>query len=502
LTFRNYEFLVGGGLGSCDYGTEADRRYIYNTYMAANTEYLRSSRQVNILHHFCGLGYSRPNPTMPWKSGETSDSFLEPASEQKFDPYFESYMKNAFAPIGVCIERYDATYSAGSTQAIPVAIYNDTATPWEGEVRLRVVAGGPSITKKDARIIVPDTTAQFTVPPFTKIVQKLQIQVPQVTGDYTLVAEYGAPADRVQSIRDFVVGKKPRWIRDLGPNLALGAPIKVSTQSDNAANDAFKAIDGDWKTNWNLPGETSWIQVDLGAVIPVGSLRLFWAHPEARSVHHHARAYKIAVSADERTWKEVVSITDGDGYHSYHDLGGIPCRFVRLESLKAALPKEGIKLHEFEIYAPEKLKDLFMGINVPGSEVYNWRKARAGLAVGKPAKASSSHPANGSPQAAFDGDDNTRWSSEFSDPQWIAIDLGKEEPVSRVVIKWEAAYAKSYSLETSIDGQQWTQVFKTDVGKGGDEEIKLPTTNARYVRMTGTQRATKYGYSIYEFKIL
>jgi hypothetical protein len=132
------------------------------------------------------------------------------------------------------------------------------------------------------------------------------------------------------------------------------------------------------------------------------------------------------------------------------------------------------------------------------------RQARYGIAAGKPAKASSSLNRDGAttPAAAADGNPGTRWSSEFSDPQWIAIDLGKPEKIARVVLDWEAAFAKAYAIEVSADGEAWKEVYRTDKGRGGSEEIRLAApVEARWVRMHGTQRATQFGYSLFEFRV-
>ena len=131
------------------------------------------------------------------------------------------------------------------------------------------------------------------------------------------------------------------------------------------------------------------------------------------------------------------------------------------------------------------------------------RQARLGLAVGKSVTASSSIARDGAtlPAAAVDGRSDTRWSSEFSDPQWIAVDLGRIERISRVVLDWEAAYAKAYSVEVSPDGKTWKEVTRTEDGKGGSEVLRFAPTEARWVRMTGTRRATKFGYSLWELRV-
>ena len=101
-----------------------------------------------------------------------------------------------------------------------------------------------------------------------------------------------------------------------------------------------------------------------------------------------------------------------------------------------------------------------------------------------------------------DGKLDTRWASDWSDPQWLKVDLGNEQAIRRVVLRWEAAYGKSYRVEVSRDGTSWQQVYATTVGNGGEDVIRFPAVQARFVRVTGTQRATSYGYSLYEVEVL
>ncbi|WP_103512383.1 discoidin domain-containing protein [Streptomyces sp. SM13] len=101
---------------------------------------------------------------------------------------------------------------------------------------------------------------------------------------------------------------------------------------------------------------------------------------------------------------------------------------------------------------------------------------------------------------AVDGDGGTRWSSAFADPQWIRIDLGSPAALSRVELSWEAAHAKSYRIEISADGSNWTTAYSTTTSAGGNETLNV-SGDARHVRLTGTERATGYGYSLWEFKV-
>ncbi len=122
------------------------------------------------------------------------------------------------------------------------------------------------------------------------------------------------------------------------------------------------------------------------------------------------------------------------------------------------------------------------------------------LSQGRPASASSSQAADTNPERAVDGDPGTRWSSAWSDPQWLRVDLGTTAAVSRVVLRWEAAYASAYRIETSADGTAWTPIHTTTTGRGGTETLDV-TGTGRYVRLLGTARATGYGYSLFEFEV-
>lgn len=127
------------------------------------------------------------------------------------------------------------------------------------------------------------------------------------------------------------------------------------------------------------------------------------------------------------------------------------------------------------------------------------------VAQGKPATASTAQtdPTGGCPCPAgnaVDGKFDTRWASDWSDPQWVQVDLGSSTTFKHIQLAWESAYAKAYRIETSQDGQNWTTVKSVDNGDGNIDDFDVSGTG-RYVRLTGTQRGTGYGYSLYEFGV-
>ncbi|MEY9863881.1 hypothetical protein ABH935_009534, partial [Catenulispora sp. GAS73] len=122
------------------------------------------------------------------------------------------------------------------------------------------------------------------------------------------------------------------------------------------------------------------------------------------------------------------------------------------------------------------------------------------LSQGRPATASSLENSTFPASNAVDGNTATRWSSAFSDPQWLQVDLGATATIDKVVLNWEAAYATGYQIQTSNDAVNWTSIYSTTTGTGGVQTLTVAGTG-RYVRMYGTARATAYGYSLWEFQV-
>ena len=105
------------------------------------------------------------------------------------------------------------------------------------------------------------------------------------------------------------------------------------------------------------------------------------------------------------------------------------------------------------------------------------------------------------PRYAIDGDLTTRWSSCYDDNAWLQVQLHTTATVGKVVLHWEAAYGKAYDIQTSSDGLTWTTAATVTAGDGGTDVVYLDATpTANYVRMQGVQRASAYGYSIYEMQ--
>ncbi|MEU3608041.1 discoidin domain-containing protein [Streptomyces sp. NPDC035033] len=155
---------------------------------------------------------------------------------------------------------------------------------------------------------------------------------------------------------------------------------------------------------------------------------------------------------------------------------------------------------------PAVIDDLALGAE---SYLRTWRATErhepgVNLASGRPASASSTewHPFTSYASGrAFDGDTGTRWASDWSDDQWLRVDLGEVRRVGRVTLDWERAYARQYRIEVSEDGEAWRTVWSTEAGDGGYDTAEFASTPARYVRIHGERRATQWGYSLHEVTV-
>ena len=130
----------------------------------------------------------------------------------------------------------------------------------------------------------------------------------------------------------------------------------------------------------------------------------------------------------------------------------------------------------------------------------DFNKERKNLSLNKPTFASST--TYGQPSDATDGKKDTRWAAAKAENEWLYVDLGSVQPVGGVRLNWEASFGKGYKIQVSDDAETWKEVYKTDEGRGGIDEITFPEVDARYVRMFGTELGWWFGYSLWSFDVL
>ena len=121
------------------------------------------------------------------------------------------------------------------------------------------------------------------------------------------------------------------------------------------------------------------------------------------------------------------------------------------------------------------------------------------LSQGRPVLASTTYSAPYSASAAVDGDVTTRWATPaVPGTQWLRVDLGGAQQVTRVRLSWERAYASAYRVQISSDAAWWTDLAAVSAGDGGTDDLKQLNGTGRYLRVLALKRGTSYGYSLHE----
>ncbi|MEU0096455.1 discoidin domain-containing protein [Kribbella sp. NPDC006257] len=294
----------------------------------------------------------------------------------------------------------------------------------------------------------------------------LRMLAQQTWGSPKLVATWASFTPIITTI-----GRNPAWPSAVVPgNLAAGKPTTASS-TETADFPAVNATDSDPSTRWSSGyTNTEWLQVDLGTTQPIGRVKLNWETA-------YGKGYQIQVSNDATNWTTIYTTTTGDG--GTDDLPGLSGsgRYVRMQGT-ARSSQWGFSLYEFEVYAPS-----------------------GNLAAGKPATASSTETANFPAAYAVDSNLATRWSSLYTDSQWLRVDLGSTQPIKRAKLVWETAYGKGYQIQVSNDAANWATIYTTTTGDGGTDDLTGLSGSGRYVRVLGTARGTGYGYSLFEFEL-
>ncbi|MGV9454454.1 discoidin domain-containing protein [Streptomyces sp. NPDC003635] len=223
-----------------------------------------------------------------------------------------------------------------------------------------------------------------------------------------------------------------------GNDLALHAPAEASSTDEDGHGPA-NATDGDPRTRWSSAhADDQWIRVDLGSVQSFDRVDLTWEQA-------YALTFVVQVSEDGEQWTDAASV----------DNTAVPLPFNTADA--------ALRVTDFEARTARYVR-LSCGVRHTswGNSLWSLAvvdSARPGtdLALRRHVTASTEeddHPA----AHATDGSPGTRWSSAYEDHQWIQVDLGETRTFDRVAVLWEQAYPKTYTIQVSDDGENWTDV--------------------------------------------
>ncbi len=271
-------------------------------------------------------------------------------------------------------------------------------------------------------------------------------------------------------------------------NLALNC--NAYSSGDQAEKHAPNfSFDGDTSTRWASQRDDGpyWIYVDLAEAKTFNYIKIHWENCYAKK---YFMQYCNENPENEDSWTDFTGQLSGGGKSSIFTENPITARYVRMYATEKSTDF-GCSIWEMAIYNDSTIPDNPYNKDPNASENY---------ALGKTATATS-YENNHVADLATDGDKKSRWSSLYSDPQSITVDLGEEILINRVILRWESAFGKDYTISVSCDNEAWETVYTKVGGKGGGETIDFDDITARYVKMSGTARGSSYGYSLYEFEV-
>ncbi len=304
--------------------TAEQRFHLQATWLAADTEFWRAHRQAAAVVHFTMLGYSRPD-------GQTCDHWtLGGVEKLKWEPEFYRYVREAFAPVGLCVDFWKDKIIRRSESRVPVILINDLEQPWSGPVTLRLrqtdVAAPIIEVKRDARL-----------EPFGQTRLELPITWPEPIGQYTLEAELrGADGQPVRSGRELQV------IDAVALGLAYQKPVSASSTHAKEYPPA-NAVDGDPGTYWSSTfADPAWLAVDLGDVHRISHVRITWENA-------YSKEFAVQVSRDGQNWTDAFTDKNGKGGVSEIQFAPVEARHVRILGIKRGT-QWGHAIRELEVF--------------------------------------------------------------------------------------------------------------------------------------------------------
>ena len=276
-----------------------------------------------------------------------------------------------------------------------------------------------------------------------------------------------------------------------GSNLALNSDATASSVDGSDA--AENAVNGQWTagyTGWvSDDGGPQWIALDLGSTQTIG--RFILKNDGASNAANAAddtSDFQVQTSTDGTTWKTIDTVTGNTSNIVDQALPtSVSTRYIRFDITDPTQPgaaDQRARIGQIQLYAPSDDPDLALGATGSASSVN----------------------ASDTPDRAFNGNwvanqGYEGWVSAIGKPQWIALDLGSVQTISRFVIKNDNAArpgnqpndTKDVTLQTSTDGVNWTDADSVTGNTADIIDQDIAPVQTRYVRFyveTPTQETT------------
>ena len=285
----------------------------------------------------------------------------------------------------------------------------------------------------------------------------------------------------------------------LGRNVAYNRTVNVSNSfNTNEYNKPDFLTDGNLErgyqtacvsSNKDNPYEDpqTW-SMDLGRSYEIDKVVLYWENAAAKK-------YKIYVSENKTDWMEVASEEAGEKGRFKYDFAPTNARYVKIELEERTMEIYGYWMYEWQIFTVGSVEE----------------KEMPNLAENATAVASSDDGEN-SAEKAIDGDEGTMWRTEYiQDPtvtdeekanENITLSWNSPQTFDTVKVKWGGGYMKGYKLQTSDDGETWTDMYEVTSGIASEyRNIRLKeAVTTSHLRLQGITFGA-YCFEIYEIQV-
>lgn len=285
----------------------------------------------------------------------------------------------------------------------------------------------------------------------------------------------------------------------LGRNVAYNRTVNVSNSfNTNEYNKPDFLTDGNLErgyqtacvsSNKDNPYEDpqTW-SMDLGRSYEIDKIVLYWESAAAKK-------YKIYVSENKTDWMEVASEEAGEKGRFKYDFAPTNARYVKIELEERTMEIYGYCMYEWQIFTVGSVEE----------------KEMPNLAKNATAVASSDDGEN-SAEKAIDGDEGTMWRTEYiQDPtvtdeekadENITLSWNSPQTFDTVKVKWGGGYMKGYKLQTSDDGETWTDMYEVTSGIASEyRNIRLKeAVTTSHLRLQGITFGA-YCFEIYQIQV-
>lgn len=285
----------------------------------------------------------------------------------------------------------------------------------------------------------------------------------------------------------------------LGRNVAYNRTVNVSNSfNTNEYNKPDFLTDGNLEKGYQTACASSnkdnpyedpqtW-SMDLGRSYEINKVVLYWENAAAKK-------YKIYVSENKTDWMEVASEEAGEKGRFKYDFAPTNARYVKIELEERTMEIYGYCMYEWQIFTVGSVEE----------------KEMPNLAENATAVSSSDDGEN-SAEKAIDGDEGTMWRTEYiQDPtvtdeekanENITLSWNSPQTFDTVKVKWGGGYMKGYKLQTSDDGEIWTDMYEVTSGIASEyRNIRLKeAVTTSHLRLQGITFGA-YCFEIYEIQV-